>query len=157
MMSNKSYKMKYSQNFKYITDVEIPSIDEVSRYVMDERNMMLCEGLDLDNMEWYYNYLDTNAFFAMRNPGAYPTYLLDIGYIPLVFLPSCCSKFEVPMSNKLAELDIPSLKLRSMSFTLNYTKLDSFDTWVSKLDIEKIFGIPIQDIRASSVARRIYG
>ena len=138
---------------------ELPSESWLSRedVYMDERNNMFSYFTDFSNMEWYYNYLKSNSRYALRNPKSYPTYLLDLGYIPVVFLPSCCSSRSVSMINKLDTMNIPYIQTGAYSFVQNKPSLDYMDAWVSKLDIERIFGIPLNNITSVDVARRIYG
>lgn len=154
-----SVRVNIAKNFSEEGTRELPSESWLARpdVFLDERNNLFSYECNFEGWEWYYNYLKSNANFAFRNPKAYPTYLLDLGYIPVVFLPSCCSNRAVTMINTLDQKGIPYIKTGAYSFLLSKPQLDYMDAWVSKLDIERIFGIPIGSINSVDVVRRIYG
>ena len=154
-----STHVNIAKNFKHEGLQEMPSEGWLQRadVYLDERNNTLSYETNFNNMEWYYNYLSSNAKFALRNPKAYPAYLLDLGYIPVVFLPSCCSSRSVTMINKLDNMNIPYIQTGAFSFVTSRPSLNYFDAWVSKLDIERIFNIPLDQITSVDIARRIYG
>lgn len=156
-MSN-TIKVNISENFVERGSEDLPNESWLNRpdVYYDLRNNMLCYHADFSNMQWYLNYLDSNARYASRNPSAYPGYLLNLGYIPIVFLPSCCSQYSVTMINKLDSLQLPYIKTAAYSFVLQRPAMDTVDAWVNKLDIEEKFGIPMLDITSRKVVERIY-
>lgn len=156
--TGKTLKILLSDNFAYQSLIDLPDEDVLNRYDVyyDMRNGMMSQNTDFTNLEWYYNYLNTNAAFSAQNPDAYVNYLPALGYIPIVFLPSCCEKYSIPMISILDSLSVPYIKLTSMSFTVKFCKMETTDVWVSKLDINKQFGIPIQNIRSADLARRLF-
>lgn len=151
-------KVNISVNFVEEGSIELPSASYLERpdVYYDLRNNMLISNPDFNGWQWYYNYLDSNARFAQRNPSAYPNYLLNLGYIPIVFLPSCCSSLAVTMLNTLDYKRLPYIKTAAYSFVVQRPPMDIVDAWMSKLDIEKLFGIPLTEITSSEVVRRIY-
>lgn len=157
-MAGKTPEVFISNNFKLIGKQELPSAEYLQRagIYYDTRLGMLVENLSLTDIEWYANYLDTNAYIAGKNPSAYPTYLLDLGYIPIVYLPSCCITLGVPMLAQLDVQNIPYIKMSPLSFVHQYCNIDTVDAWVSKLDIHEALGIPVDQIKASDVARRLF-
>lgn len=156
--TSKSIQMYLTDNFKNPSLIDLPDEGILQKYdsFYDIRNSMLSVQTDFTDLEWYYNYLDTNAYFAVKNPDAYVNYMPALGYIPIVFLPSCCEKFSIPMLGVLDKLEVPYIKLVSMSFTIKFCKMETTDAWVSKLDISKMFNIPITEIRSSKIARRLF-
>ena len=124
---------------------------------LDERNNMFSYNTNFTNDNWYYNYLISNSRYALRNPKAYPTYMLDLGYIPVVFLPSCRAPKAISMISKLDAMNIPYVQTGAYSFVVSKPSLDYTDAWVSKLDIERILGIPLNQITSVETVRRIYG
>ena len=121
----------------------------------DSRTRMLAYNTNFNNFDWYYNYINSNAIFASKNPGAYPSYLLNLGFIHIVFLPSCCQSYSVLFQNALDIKQLPYVKTRAYSFVTQHTDMDSVDAWMSKMDISRIFNIPIEEIRAVDIIRRI--
>lgn len=83
-----------AQNFLECGSEVLPDASYLERadVFYDIRTNMLVNNVDMLGMQWYYNYLESNARFAFKNPNAYPGYLLNLGYIPVVFLPSCCAQ-----------------------------------------------------------------
>lgn len=155
---SKTVRVNSANNFVSTGTIELPSAEDLnaSGCYYDVRNNMLSYNNNFQDKEWYYNYLKTNAMFAAKNPGAYPNYLLDLGFIPVVFLPSCCSHLSVSMINTLVQKGIPHIKTGAYSFVVQRPVVDYLDAWVSKLDIERIYGIPLKDITSAEVARRIF-
>ncbi|MCM1219021.1 MAG: hypothetical protein NC548_31450 [Lachnospiraceae bacterium] len=153
-----SVKVNISQNFLEAGVEELPNASFLERpdVYYDMRNNMLSYNTDMSTLQWYLNYLESNARFASRNPSAYPGYLLNLGYIPVVFLPSCCSNYSVTMINKLDSMQLPYIKTAAYSFVVQRPAIDSLDAWVNKLDIENVLGIPMLEITSRKVVERIY-
>lgn len=154
----KAFEVFMSDNCKLTSRCELPSEDYLQRpgVFYDQRVNMLIENINLTNMKWYENYLETMASLAGKNPDAYPTYMLDLGYIPIVYVPSCCAKLSVPMRTILDAKGIPHVKTNPMSFIFKYCSFDTIDVWMSKLDINKLFNIPIAEIKSVDVVRRLF-
>ena len=148
----------YAENFVEVDRRPLLSAEAMTNnsIFMDMRNKMQCAKCDFESIDWYVNYLNTNANFASKNPDAYCSYLLQIGYIPIVFVPSFLQEAAVTFQAILDRERIPYFKYAAMSFTLSRVQLDVSDCWVSKLDIERLLNIPIRDIRSSEVARRLF-
>ena len=157
-MASNSVRVNISHNFLEAGTEELPNEEYLKRadVYYDTRNNMLSYNTDLQGLTWYLNYLESNARFASRNPMAYPGYLLNLGYIPIVFLPSCCSHQSVTMINKLDAIQLPYIKTAAYSFVVQRPVMDTLDAWVNKLDIEKKFGIQMLDITSRKVVEMIY-
>ena len=158
-MANKPYEIFVSDNFMLSGMCEVPSEEWLRRpgVFFDTRTNMLSSDSRFDTFDWYINYLKTTAIFAGKNPSAYPTYMLDLGYIPVVYLPSCCVGTYAEMFAKLDKIDIPYVKLNPTSFVMKYVDIDAVDAWVSKMDISRLWGIPVEQVRSVDVVRRIFG
>lgn len=156
-MSEKKFEIFIADNFKLLGKEECPSESYLQRsdVYFDTRTMMVTHNADFSNLEWYYNYIETNAVFASKNPKAYPSYLLNLGFIPIVFLPSCCQSYSVLFQNAMDVKNLPYIKTKAFSFVMQHTDMDVVDIWMSKMDINRIFGIPIEQIRSVDVIRRI--
>lgn len=148
-----------AQNFLECGSEVLPDASYLERadVFYDIRTNMLINNVDMLGMQWYYNYLESNARFAFKNPNAYPGYLLNLGYIPVVFLPSCCAQASTAMINKLDTINIPYIKTAAYSFVVQRPNMDVVDAWVNKLDIEKHMGIPLLEITSRKVVEAIYG
>jgi hypothetical protein len=149
-----------ANNFKITEKLnKLPSSSFMSNpsVMLDVRNNMFCVDCDFCNWQWYYNYLETNAMLAYKAANkAYPAYLLGLGYVPIVFLPSCIIGKGTSMLNVLDSKGLPYIKTAAYSFTVSKPNMDTIDAWMSKLDIERIFGIPYDKVRSVDVVRRIY-
>lgn len=157
-MANNSVRVNVATNFLECGTEELPNAEFLNRpdVYYDMRNNMLSYDTDVSDLQWYLNYLESNAHFAARNPNAYPGYLLNLGYIPIVFLPSCCAQYSVAMINKLDVIKLPYIKTAAYSFVVQRPAMDGLDAWVNKLDIEKHFGTPLLDITSGKVVKQIY-
>ena len=156
-MSSSQYRL--SKNFMYTTgdfapdDLDFSDADTF----FDERNSMISVNTNFNNFEWYYNYLDSLVKLAGLCPQHKGAYLLDLGYIPVVALPTCCASMEVSMMHALDKIKLPYVKIPMYTFDGSYKyNLAGLDAWASKLDIEQILGIPFKDVRSVDVARRIF-
>lgn len=160
-MSN-SIQINMSVNFKY-SGVEIIEMEdfellcEREDVYYDERMELVSVNTNWRDVQWYYNYLETTAAMAVKNSEAYATYLLDLGYIPVVYVPTCAKNVIVSMLNVLNTLNIPFIRVKSTSFSKKYFVSDMHDSWVHKFDIERILGIPVSEITSKEVVRRLYG
>lgn len=157
------YKMFYGDNFKLnlekqLGEDELIQLCSKSDTYLDERTGMISANTDLKGIQWYLNYLETTGIFAKRNPKAYPTYLLDLGFIPIVYLPSPCMSASASMIAKLHTNNIEFVAMRPMSFVYsNFSDApETSDAWVSKLEIEAKLGIPIDSITSTEVVRRLF-
>lgn len=159
VMSDNKRRVIVSNNFleNGTSEVDLEAAMSGSYVYFDARNDMLSYDSSFADNTWYFNYIKSNVNFAARNPKAYPSYLLDLGYVPVVFLPSCCSQQAVTMINVLDQKGYPYIKTGAYSFVKQRAYLDYMDAWMSKLDIERIFGIPLFQITSEEVIRRIYG
>ena len=158
---SKSITIYTAQNFK---DLESKSmlVEEVTDYcslneaILDDRTGVFSGHNNFSDLQWYYNYLELTSYFARRNPDSYATYLLDLGYIPIVYLPSFAQSIAPKLLSKLQVSGIPFIQHKSTSFVLSYYNSDTMDAWVSKIDIRKHLGIDFEQATSAEVARRIF-
>lgn len=150
--------MNLAKNFKFIekgavagTDV----LDEDSTFI-DTRMIMLSRDTDFRGLDWYINYLDSAAFFARKNPKAYPTYLLQLGFIPVVYMPSCAGTIGAKLMTAFDSTGIPYIRMKATSFVVPYYQSDAVDAWASKFHLADYFGIKPEDVRAVDTARRLF-
>lgn len=151
-------KVFIGDNFKLLGREELPSESYLNRadVLFDERTQMVTHNNNFNNLDWYYNYIETNATLAAKNPSAYPSYLLSLGFVPIVFTPSCCpSTFATVLINRLDVNQLPYIKTKAYSFVTQHTEMDNLDAWMSKMDISRIFNVPVESIRSNDIIRRI--
>lgn len=160
-----SSRVNLAVNFLEQGTEDWPNEDFLNRpdVYYDLRNNMLSEKCDFSNLQWYLNYMKSNVRYASRNFSAYPSYLLNLGFIPVIFLPMCYTK-DAPMFHeminsmfhRLDNLRIPYIKTAGYSFVLQRPAGEQFDAWVSKLDIERLFQIPLRQITSEDIVRRLF-
>ncbi len=156
-----SLNVLVSKNFKdaqmrSFTDYEFKNICSLPDTCFDSRTYMISTDTDLNSMEWYFNYLTTISEMARQHPDAYPTYLLDLGYIPIVYLPTCLTSLSAVMHSVLNTAALPYISIKTTSFNRSFVPSDTYDLWVHKMDISRKFDIDLGDIRSSDIARRLY-
>ncbi len=150
-------KVFVGRNFKPDGLCDLPDINYLEQLDIfyDERNQFLTQGIDKSNWQWYYNYIDFVHTISSKNPNARPLWLLDIGYIPIVYLPSCCSGMSTELFAKLDEKRIPYVKTQPYSFVTKYVNGLTADGWVSKMDLSKILNIPPNEITSEKVLKEL--
>lgn len=161
-MESQKITIYTSNNFEYVGQEtmerkQLESLIADSSVIYDARTNMLSYNTDLSNMMWYQNYLKANSIFAQHNPDAYMTYLLDLGYIPIVFLPACLTQaMYAKMVNVLTRIELPFVQFKTRSFNIKYFESDTFDAWVSKLDVAKLLNMNPENVRSADLAGRLY-
>lgn len=133
--------------------VDVDPLEEVKKgKLYDTRTGIISNGCDLTKRDWFYNYLRANQTFAFQNPQSRPNYLLKMGYIPLVYVPSCFSELTINMTAILDKYNIPYVKLSPSSFVKSYIQLDNdYDTWGSKMDIWETFNLKSRGMQPTDV------
>ena len=111
---------------------------------------------DFSNWKWYYNYLNHLFILSCRKLDARPSYLLDLGYIPLIMFPTCCADKSIPLVQILDSKHIPYIRQPAMSFLNKYWDPDQLDVWVSKMEMAKLFDLEPNLIRSEVIFRRIF-
>ena len=122
---------------------------------LDERSMFLSFSINLSNWDWYFNYLDFIKNCALKRPDARPSYMLDLGYIPVIYLPSCLSHLENDLIRVLDVKGVPYVKQRKMSFSHSKVDLEGYDVWVSKLDAATYLNCEPEDVTSKAFIRRV--
>jgi len=134
-------------------------------YVVDERCNLLSFNNVTSNLEFIYNYAETNAFMAnmpdmfnvpdessTKNELLFEAHenktlkrQLSLGFIPIIFLPTnevsvwtpdLLSRLDYLQNNKIIEYT----RLPSSSFISN-KMLRTYDYWISRLDLAKFISL----------------
>lgn len=121
----------------------------------DERGNFLTHNLDLSNWQWYYNYLDFMQTAANKNVNAHATYLLDLGYVPVVYLPTCCLTLGTALREALDYKGIPYISIGPTSFVVKYCNFSTVDIWVSKMDAAPLLGVAPTDVTSEMILRKL--
>lgn len=163
IVMSKTVLLYEAENFK-ITNLERKSLDlnleakrmesgGVPKY-LDKRHLIL-STIDASNWDFYLNYLDLCATFARQYPNNKPSYLLELGYIPLIMLPSTNLNLGPKLTALLDAQGVPYVRIPPYSFLTGYTDLDTVDIWVPKMDMAKRFNIKPEDVRSKDLFRRL--
>lgn len=154
---SQGFKVFIGRNFKPTGLYDLPSEEYLNQpgVFYDGRNQIITTDWDTSNWEWYYNYLDFAQTLAHKNKNPRPTWLLDLGYIPVVYFPSCCTSKGAELFVKLDELKIPYVKLPPYSFIQSYTNGLQADGWVSKMDVYERLGVPPEKITSEKLLREL--
>lgn len=151
--------INFSENFKFIDKREIRGTSEAlsDDTYLDNRMYLLSVHTDFHNTNWLVNYIETASYFAKVNKDSYPRYLLELGYIPVVYLPSCVPELGINMMQRLDALNIPYVKMKSTSFVQKWYNTDSIDAWVHKFDAAKVLGCKPEEVRSVRFLREVFG
>lgn len=158
-MSETKLKVYIADNFAIHSYDELPTSSaylQRSDVYLDERLGILTENWDRKDFQWYYNYLDSAKFLSTKNKDAYCNYLLDIGYIPLVYMPTVCKEFSVKLLNLLDKMNIEYVRMRPTSFVYSRVNIETPDAWISKMTVSKLLNIPIEQVTSKETFRRIF-
>ncbi len=150
-------KIFVGSNFVLEGYQDVPSEDYIKRASVfyDERNNFLTYNLDRSSWDWYYNYLDFVQILATQNPRAKPIWLLDLGYVPIVYLPSCCTSEGTKLVRILDEKKLKYVRLQPYSFVNNYNNLMTSDIWMSKMDVAPLLGVEPHQVTSAEILRRL--
>lgn len=157
-MAERKIKVFVGRNFELEGISDMPTDEsylERSGAKFDSRLNFLTTDWDTSTFQWYYNYLATNQIIASRNPKAYCTYLLDIGYVPVIYLPSIAAELTPKFTQLLDNCGLPYIKMGATSFANKYCNIDTVDAWVSKMDAAKFLGCKPEDVRSADIFRRL--
>ena len=168
-MPNNEVLVHYASNFKLTgtgpmtTDPVVLSRPDVR---FDLRTRMLTYNFDHTNMDWYFNYIDSIRHFAEKNPDVYATFLLDAGYVPVIYLPidttesvnrqSICLNYYNVLLRALMQSKIPYVSLSATTFTpyrIQYGNIT--DAWVSKMDAARVLNKAPESITADDVIKEV--
>lgn len=144
---NFAYKDKTAVKFEYVDNPQT---------FFDARMAMISYGTDISNLQWYINYIESAAYFARKNPKAYPSYMLQLGYVPVVYTPSCAGVDGVKFMSILDNSGIPYVRMKATSFVVPYFSSDMIDAWCSKLDLGEYMKCKPEDVRSVDVIRRLF-
>lgn len=158
--SKRNINVFTSRNFKLEGMTHMTTNSEYlkrSNITFDERIKLLNTDWDTSTFDWYYNYLEANQIIASKNPKAYCTYMLDIGYVPIVYLPSQAITLTNNFMRVLDASQVPYVKMQPTSFANKYCNIDTVDAWVSKMDAAKFLCCKPEDVRSADFFRRCLG
>lgn len=146
-----------SLNFAYkdTSEVQFELLDDPATFV-DARMAMVSYQTDHNGIDWYLNYINTAAYFARKNPKAYPSYLTALGYVPIVYVPSCAGMHGVKFMTILDNSGIPYVRMKATSFVVPYFQSDMVDAWCSKLVLGDYLHIKPEDVRSADIIRRLF-
>ena len=157
-MSEASFKVFIGNNFKVEGQDVLPTNSSYLKSAgvyFDERANFLTYNLDLSNWDWYFNYLEFMQTASNKNGQAQPKYLLDLGYVPVVYMPSCCEHLGAKLMEVMDVRNIPYVKLSPTSFVLKKYKTMTIDAWVSKMDVAKLLDVNPEDVTSEMILRRL--
>lgn len=128
---------KYVVSDDVFHDLQVAASDITSNVRYDMRCSLFDYNTRIDSTwEWYYNYLNTQFELSKMFPESYPCNLLDMGYIPLVFIPSTVkSDLAHNMTLYLDLHQIPYTALQASSFNNDRPFYNVKDAWISKFDV----------------------
>lgn len=122
----------------------------------DERHNFVSHAVTPSNWDWYINYLKFVQVIARKNPSAKPNYLLDLGYVPVVYLPTCFMELSANMFNALDRINLPYIKIAPTNFLNKYLNIQGFDGWVSKMDAAKYLSCAPEEVTSIDLVRRVF-
>lgn len=129
-------------------------ITSTDNTLYDERTGTLSYNTDRSTWKWYYNYVNSVSILAQKNPNAPACNLLDLGYVPLVYLPTCATNMENDLFTILDVTKIPYVKLRKTSFVFSKVDLTGADAWISRMDAAPMLGCAPENVRSEDCIRR---
>lgn len=141
--------------FKEKTEVLFEQLND-SYTFFDARMAMVSYQTDHTGLDWYLNYINTAAYFARKNPKAYSSYMLQLGYVPVVYMPSCAGLDGVKYMSILDNSGIPYVRMKATSFVIPYFSSDMVDAWCSKLVLGDYMHCKPEDVRSADVIRRLF-
>lgn len=121
----------------------------------DERTLFITTDFDETNWNWYFNYLTSMNALASKNRDAHCNYILDLGYVPVIYLPSCCTDKNTELMNALRESQLPYITMAATSFVTKFCNIDATDVWVNKLDAAEYLNCAPEDVRSVDIVRRM--
>ena len=125
----------------------------------DLRYKMLCLDSKISKTDWtwYKNYLTTVRGFSEKSDNHHALAMLDIGYIPIVYMPAIdsmgTSLFEYAhiLNMALDKLHVPYMTRTPISFMYTKASFVAMDSWVNKLDVADLLGKPPALVTCSDV------
>ena len=168
-MTNKEVIVNYASNFQLsgsgpmITDPVQLSRPDIR---FDLRTRMLTFNFDHTNMNWYFNYIKSARHFAAKHPDGWATFLLDAGYVPVIYLPidttetvnrqSICLNYYNVLLKALMRSKLPYISMTATTFApyrIQYGNIT--DAWVSKMDASRFLHKAPELITADDVIREV--
>lgn len=156
-MATNSIKCFLANNFVIEDRVDIPTRkDYLERpdVMLDERTFILSHSVDRTNWDWYFNYINSIRTLAQKNYDSPANNILDLGYVPLIYLPSCMLFMESELFRILDVTGVPYTKLHKSSFIFNKVDLQGADAWMSKMDAAELLDCKPIDVTAEMCIRR---
>lgn len=141
--------------FKDASEVQFEYLNDETTFI-DARMAMVSYQTDQSGIDWYLNYIHSAAYFARKNPKMYPSYLTALGYVPIVYVPSCAGIHGVKFMSILDASGIPYVRMKATSFVIPFFQSDMVDAWCSKLVLGDYMGVKPEDVRSADVIRRLF-
>lgn len=160
-------KYYFGENF-LINDIldedKVQGLLDKGAATLDTRTGSVTYGLKTDDWSWYHNYISFQQFLSNNVPDARISYLLDLGYVPVIYLPSCVATLASSDTNmttlmfKLLDASpFEYVTTRPMSFVRSKCDIDTMDAWVHKLQAADILECSPESVRSLDIIRRVYG
>ena len=126
--------------------------------VLDERTWSVSMNTDFTNLQWYENYITLTRFLAQKHPNSYPTYLLDLGYVPLIYLPTAAIDIGLDraMMDIVESMSIPNIRTRPTSFVRDKINVSTMDVWVHKIHGADILKCKPEDVRSIALIEEVF-
>lgn len=156
-MANPTLKCYLANNFIIEDRIEIDSKNDFSNNpdeMFDERASILSRNVRRNDWDWYLNYIDSIRSLALKNYASPACNMLDLGYIPLIYLPTCMLFMENDLFHILDVTGVPYIKLRKSSFVFNKVDLQGADAWISKMDAAELLGCAPHAVTSEMCIRR---
>lgn len=159
------HKLFYGYNFEIDRQVRLAEDDPIfsdKNSFYDIRTNSLGVNVDFHNWQWYLNYIKLVGVIARNTVGkSRCAYLLNNGYIPLIYLPTDVVKANYELEVKLFELldsqGIPYARLRKSSFLDRKVDVEGSDAWVSKMDMSELLGCKPYEVTTCAVLKEVFG
>lgn len=138
-----------------MSELDAKKLSEQPGTYYDLRTNVLSRQTDFSNMQWYYNYISTLEWMAVHHSSDRLNTLLDLGFVPVICLPSCNLSPSLMWFRKLDAANLEYISIHAVSFLYNRCDIDTSDAWVSKLVASEKFGIPVEQVRSVDIIRKV--
>lgn len=139
----------YTLDFQKELEMFVPEYNDR----VDMRNLIYVRGATLTK-EAYYGYTEYLKKMAMSSPFDNTTYMLRLGFIPLVMAPSFWGERAHEMILPIIPKSLPYYPRPSVGFRNPYFRSDFPDIWVSKLDAAKLCGCRPEQVTVKGVLEK---
>ena len=157
-MATDILKVYVGRNFKLEGKQEISVYSDYMNkpgVILDARGNFLANDINVNSWDWFYNYLEFQHFAATKNPDAKPIYMLDLGFVPVVYMPTCFLDLGPKLMQIMDAKQIPYVRMTPTSFALKYVDIMTIDAWVSKMQVAESLGVTPDKVTSEMILRRL--